>query len=349
MRLQISRQILAAISLPLTLVFSASAAAVQNPPSYRVVNEIKLGGDGGWDLLAIDSSTHRLYVSRGTRTMIVDAVEGKLIAEIPDTPGVHGIALASELGKGFITCGKINSVKVFDLNKNSILATVPVGNGPDAILYEPLTRHVFVFNHKGKTVSVLDAKTQEVIKTIELGGQPELGVADDRGNVFVNLEDTSEVVALDAHDFVVRSRWPLAPGKEPTGLAIDTKNRRLFSGCANRLMVMTDADTGKMLATAPIDSGVDGAAFDPATELIFSSNREGTLTIIKEAASRFDVIQTLPTQKGSRTMVLDSKTHHVYLPAAEFGTPPPPSVENPHPRAAVLPGTFKILDATTTP
>lgn len=331
------------------LILPACATSIENQGSYRIAKKIKLGGDGGWDLLAIDSGTHHLYVSRATRVMVVDVDEGKQIAEIPDTPGVHGIALAPELGKGFITCGKVDSVKVFDLKTNSILATIPVGKGPDAIFYEPLTRHVFVFNHKGKSVSVMDANANQIIKTIDLGGQPEIGVADDHGTIFVNLEDTSEVVVLDGHDLIVRSRRPLAPGKEPTGLAIDTKNRRLFSGCANRLMVVTDADTGKVLGTAPIDSDVDGAAFDPETGLIFCSSREGTVTLIKETPPHFSVIQTLPTQKGSKTMVLDAKTHNAYLPAAEFGTAPAPTPENPHSRPPVLPGTFQILVAGPEP
>jgi YVTN family beta-propeller protein len=318
---------------------SAAAAA----PSYKVAKRLEIGGDGGWDYLTFDADGHRLFLSRSTRVMVVDTESGKAVGEIPDTPGVHGIALAPDLGRGFVSNGRDNSVSVFDLKTLAVSTKVKTGENPDAILYEPSTHRVFAFNGRSGDATAIDGGSGTVAGTVPLGGKPEFAVSDG-GRIFVNVEDKAEIVAIDAKELRVLSRWPLKPCEEPTGLAIDREHGRLFAGCGNHMMAIVDAKTGKVLATPPIGAGVDAAAFDPGTHLAFSSNGEGNVTVIGEAApGQFAVVQTIPTEAGARTMALDPKTHTLYLVTARFGERPAATAENPRPRPPILPGTFVVL------
>ena len=327
-------------------VRAAETAPKSTPPAYKIVRRIQVGGKGGWDIPAIDADAHRLYVSRSNRVIVLDTETGLVIREIPDTPGVHGIAVVPDPARAYITCGKIDLVKVVDLKSGSVLATIPVGKNPDAIFYDRASGLVVVFNHSGQSVSFIDSRANRLIKTVELGGEPEFGVSDGNGIIFVNLEDKSEVVAVDAKNFSVKARWPVAPGASPTGLAFDRKNHMLFAGCANRMVVALDANSGKVVATAPIGQGVDSTAFDESTGLVFNSTREGVLSIAREVSpTRLQPVESLPTRFGSRTLAFDPKSHEVYLPAARFGTTPSPTAQNPRPRPPVLPGSFEILVA----
>ena len=328
------------------LVFVALAAALPaTAQDYKVLQRATLGGEGGWDLLTVDPAAHRLYVSRGTRVMVIDADTLKLVGEIPDTAGVHGIAIASELGRGFTSNGRTGSSTIFDLTTLKPGGEVKTGENPDMILYEPQSHRVVAFNARSNDVTVIDAKAGTVAGTIALAGKPELAVHDGKGTVFVNLEDKSEVLALDPVALKVKGRWPLAPCEEPTGLAIDRAHRRLFAACANKMMAVMDADSGKVVTTLPIGQGPDGAAFDADRQLAFSPNgRDGTVTVIREVTpDKFEVVQTVVTAKSARTLDLDPKTHKLYLVAAQFGPPPSPTAEQPRPRPPMVPGTFEVL------
>jgi len=310
--------------------------------SYHLLKRFVLGGDGGWDLLAFDNN--RLYLSRGTHVMVVDTDSGAIVGDIPNTPRVHGIAIAPEFGKGFTSNGGDGSVTIFDLKTLKTLGNVKVGKNPDSIIYDPASKRVFSFNAGSNDVTAIDAKTDTVAGTVALGGQPELAVADDHGKVFVNLEDKSAVVMLDSRKLKLDAAWPLAPGEEPTGIALDTKHHRLFATCANKLMAVLNADNGKLLTTLPIGTGVDGAAFDSELQLVFSSNGEGTLTVAHEdSPDKFSVVENVVTQRGARTLALDQKTHRVFLVTAEFGPTPAPTAERPRPRPPMIPGSFTLL------
>ena len=313
---------------------------------YRIANKFPVPGDGHWDLLAVDDATGRVFLSHGMETNVVDLKTGKLLATIPDTKGVHGIAIAPDEKKGFISCKDDSSVIIFDLENYRVLAHVKVnGSSPDAIIYDPFSHAVVDFNGHSANATVIDAKTNTVITDIALPGNPELAVSDGEGHVYVNLEDESMVCAINASTWKVEHSWPLAPGENPTGLAMDIRNHRLFSNCDNKLMVVMDAQSGKVITTLPIGEGVDGAAFDPVTKRAFAPNGEGTLTIVQEdSADQYHVLATVPTQHGARTIAIDQHTHHLYVPTAEFGVKPKPTIETPHPRAALVPGTFSLLD-----
>jgi DNA-binding beta-propeller fold protein YncE len=312
--------------------------------SYTVDARIALNGEGGWDDLTVDGKAQRLYIARATRVAVVDLATAQGLAEIPDTPGVHGIALAPELNRGYISCGQSNVVKVFALDSRAIIASVATGDGPDAIVYEPITQRVFAFNGRGHSATVIDAHTNLVVATIALAGKPEFARADERGNVFVNIEDTAELARIDAHTATLIARWPLNHCQEPSGLAIDAVHRRGFSTCGNETLAITNLDTGAAVASLPIGRGVDGAAFDPDSQTIFSSNGEGTLSIVRELTpDHYVTAQTLVTQRGARTMALDPTTHRLYLPTAQLTPPAPASAENPHPRPVPVAGTFVVL------
>ena len=327
-----------------TMFSTLPSASAQPGPSYHLLNKFVLGGAGGWDLLAFDSSSNRLYISRGTHVMVVDVRSGAVVGDIPNTPRVHGIALAVEFGKGFTSNGGDASVTIFDVKTLKPLGNVKVGQNPDAIIYDPASKRIFSFNAAGKSVTAIDAKTGTVVGTLALGGQPELAVADEHGKVFVNLEDKSAVVKFDAHKLTIDATWPLAPGEEPTGIALDRKHHRLFAACANKLMAVLNTDNGRLAATVPIGNGVDGAGFDLELELAFSSNGEGTLTVVREESpDKFSVVENVVTQRGARTMEVDQKTHRVFLVTAEFGPTPPPTAERPRPRPAIVPETFTLL------
>ncbi len=331
----------AGVTLVTFLLVTSSLAAAAG---YHVVKTYKLGGEGGWDYLTLDSTSRRLYLSRSTHVIVIDADTGKPVGDIPDTPGVHGVALASEFGRGFISNGRDGTVSVFDLKSLKVLSKITVGENPDAILYDPASKRVLTFNGKSHDATVIDAAKGTVIGTIKLNGKPEFAVSDEKGEIFVNLEDSSQLLALDPNKLEVKSRWPLAPCAEPTGLAIDRKHRRLFSGCSNKLMAIVDADGGKVIATLPIGDGVDATAFDPETGLAFASCGEGVLTVVHEdSEDKFSVAETVATERGARTMTLDPDSHRIFLVTAKFGPPPSPTTGQPHPRPAILPDSFVVL------
>jgi DNA-binding beta-propeller fold protein YncE len=320
------------------------SASAKPATSYHLLKKFVLGGEGGWDLLAFDSATNRLYISRGTHVMVVDVDSGAIVGDIPNTPRVHGIAIATEFGKGFTTNGGDGTVTMFDLKTLKALSQIKVGENPDAIIYDPASKRIFSFNAKSKDVTAIDAKSGNVAGTLALPGQPELAVADEHGKVFVNLEDKSAVVKFDANKLSIDATWPLAPGEEPTGIALDRKHHRVFAACANKLMVVLNAETGKVVTTLPIGSGVDGAGFDSELQLAFSPNGEGTLTVIREdSPDKFSVVENVATQRGARTMEVDQKGHRVFVVTAEFGPTPAPTAERPRPRPPMVPGTFTLL------
>ena len=313
-------------------------------PGYHIIKKIQIGGEGGWDYLSIDSEARRLYVSRSTHVIVIDIDADKIVGDIPDMPGVHGIAIAPDLGRGFISCGKSNTAAIFDLKTLKIIGQVKTGTNPDAILYEPAYKKVYTFNGKSNDATVFDAVSGEINTTIALGGKPEFAAADKKGKVYVNIEDTAEVAEIDGKSLSVSRRFSLKPGEEPTGLSLDKEHHRVFSGCHNKVMTVLDLSKGKVIATVPIGSGVDGNAFDQKTGLAFSANGEGTLTVVKESApGKFEVSETVPTQRGGRTMAIDVKTHNIYLPAAEFAPALEPTVENPKPRPTQVKDTFVVL------
>jgi DNA-binding beta-propeller fold protein YncE len=310
---------LSSVLLGATLLVSAATGS-----DYKVVKKWKLGGDGGWDYLIADSAGHRLFIARATRVIVVDTESGMQVGEIPDTPGVHGIALDYELGRGFTSNGREDTVSVFNLKSLAVEKKIKVGNGPDAILYDPFSKRVFTFNGKSseKSATAIDAAKGEVVGKIDLGGKPEFAVTDEKGTVFVNIEDTAELVAFDPQKLAVKSRWNLTGCEEPTGLSIDRKHRLLFTGCGgNKKMVILDANTGTILASPPIGDGCDATAFDPGRGLAFASAGDGTITVIKEeikkdGGNRFSVAQTVTTQKSARTMTVDTKTHQLFTVGA---------------------------------
>ncbi len=328
-----------ALGISLAALLHAAAA-----PGYHVATTYKLGGEGGWDYLTLDAASRRLYISRATHVMVIDADTGKSVGDIADTPGVHGIALAPELGRGFTSNGREGTVTIFDIKTLATSNKVKAGENPDAILYDPATKRVFTFNGRSHDSTAIDAASGKVLGTIALDGKPEFAASDAKGEIFVNIEDKSELVAIDPNKLEVKSKWPLAPCEEPSGLSIDRKNRRLFVGCDNKMMAVVDADSGKVLATPAIGEGVDATTFDPETGLAFASCGEGVLTVVKEdSPEKFTVAENVPTQQGARTLALDQKTHNVFVVTAKFGPPPAATADNPHPRRSILPDSFVAL------
>ena len=325
--------------------FYPGSAAPAGPSGYSLLKTIKLGGEGGWDYITFDSETRRLYISRATKVVALDVDSEKVVGEIPNTQGVHGIALAMELEKGFISDGRANDVTIFDMKTLKTLGTVAAGTNPDAIVYDAGTKRVFTMNGRSKDSTAIDAVAGKVLSTIVLPGKPEFAVSGGRGGIFVNIEDKSEMVRIDAEKLTLTNTWPLAPCESPSGLAMDRVNRRLFSGCDNKLMTIMNADSGKVIASLPIGEGVDATGFDPGTGYAFASNgQSATLTVVHEdSPSNFTVVEDVPTRKGARTMTLDRETHQVFLVAADFGSPPAATADNPHPRPAILPGSFVVL------
>jgi hypothetical protein len=308
------------IGLAGVLLLAAAMAAAASPIDYKVVNTWKLGGDGGWDYLTADSAGHRLFIARATRVMVVDTTTGKQVGEIPDTPGVHGIALDYADGRGFTGNGREDTVSVFDLKSLAVGKKIKVGSGPDAILYDPFSKRVFTFNGKGNETSAtaIDAVKGEVVGKVDLGGKPEFPATDEKGTIFVNIEDKSELVAFDPVKLEVKSRWKLTGCDEPTGLSIDRKNHRVFAGCGGgKLMAIVDTENGRVVATPAIGAGCDATAFDAERGLGFASAGDGTITVIKEESpDKFTVAQTVSTQKGARTMTVDEKTHQLFTVTA---------------------------------
>ncbi len=325
------------------ITLATAAVAIAASTGFHVVKEVKVGGEGGWDYLTADTEARRLYVSHGTRVHVVDLDQGTVVGEIADTPGVHGIAVAPSLNRGFTSNGRANNITIFDLKTLKPEGQVKTGENPDAIQFEPVSGRVFTFNGRSKDATAIDAKTGKVDGTIKLGGKPEFSAADGKGKIYVNIEDTSEVAEIDAKSLAVTKRYSLKPCDEPSGLAMDVKNRRIFSVCGNKLMAISDPDAGKVIGTVPIGDGADGAGFDPEKGVAFSSNGEGNLTVVGQKGGKWAVLETAKTQKGARTMAVDEKTHMVYLPAAEYGPAPAATAQNAHPRPAILPGSFKLV------
>jgi DNA-binding beta-propeller fold protein YncE len=326
---------------------AAAAARPADASGYHLLKKIPLGGDGGWDYIAFDSPTRRLFISRGTKVVVLSVDTGTVAGEIPNTDGVHGIAFAPELGRGFTSNGRAGTVTMFDSQTLQVIGTVKAGMNPDAIVYDAASKRVFTMNGHGNDVTAIDGATGNVLGTIPATGKPEFAVADGAGHVYVNIEDKSEELQIDTQSLKVTARWPLAPCEEPSGLAMDIAHRRLFAGCHNQLMAVVDADSGKVIATPAIGEGVDANAFDPGTGYAFASNgQSATLTVVHEdAPDKFSVVENVATQRGARTMALDPKTHEVYLVTADFVPAPPNSaaVENPRPRMVMMPGSFVVL------
>ena len=326
------------------LIVALLASTTQLFAAYHVARHIAVGGAGGWDYPT--ASGGRLYLSHGDHVEVVDIASGKVVGSIPKTDGVHGIAIAPDLHRGFVSNGRAGSVTIFDLEKLTTIAEVKVtGENPDAILYDPATKHVFTFNGRGHNSTVLDSDGK-VVGTIALDGKPEFGAADNKGRVFVNIEDKSELTEIDAKTLTVTHTWPLAPCTEPSGLAIDRAHHRLFSVCDNQKMVVVDDQSGKVVASVDIGKGVDGAAFDEGKQNAFSSNgADGTLTVVHEVnPDKFEVLETVTTARGARTITLDEKTHAVYMPTAKFGPPPEPTPDRPRPRPTILPDSFEVIE-----
>ncbi|MBZ5655181.1 MAG: YncE family protein [Acidobacteriia bacterium] len=326
---------LRAVRIGLVLLAIIAVATVAVGADYKVAKTWKLGGDGGWDYLTVDSDGHRLFIARATRVMVIDTDSGKQVGEIPDTPRVHGVALVPDLGRGFVSNGGEDTVSVFDLKTLALQKKIKVGNGPDAIVYDPFSRRVFTFNGRGHDTTAVDPSKGEVVGKVDLGGKPEFAATDAKGTMWVNIEDTSELVAFDPVKLTVKSRWKLADCEEPTGLALDRKNRRLFAGCGNKKMVIVNADDGKIVASPAIGDGCDATAFDADLGLAFASAGDGTITVIHEdSADKFSVIETVTTQKGARTMAVDPKTHQLFTVTANVG---------PRPERKVEPDSFVVL------
>ena len=328
------------------LLGSVAAAGAATESKYSVTAHWKVGGPGGWDLLAVDDAARRLYLSRSDRVVVLDADSGKVAGEIAHTDGVHGIAIAADLGRGYTSNGKANSVTVFDLKTLKQINDVKIdGQNPDVILYDQGKHRLYTFNGRSKDASVLDAKTLAPIGTIALGGKPEFAVSDGRGRMYVNVEDKAELAVVDESTLKVVATWPLESCEEPTGLAFDNAHHRLFSVCQNEKMIVTDSSDGHRVASVTIGEGPDGAVFDASRALVFSSNgAAGTLTIVHEDdPEHFHVVDNVATQKSARTLTLDPKTHRLFLPAAEFGATPAATTEQPKPRPTMVPDTFSVL------
>jgi len=342
------------IGLLATAVIKAQSTPAAPPPAadaradspvsahHRLVDRWALGGDGGWDYPAVDSAAHRLYLSRETHVAVIDTRTGKPVGDVPDTPGVHGIAIAAYFHRGYASA---DAVRVFDLDTLRPLGSISVGAKPDAILYDPKIHEIVALNGEDDSASVIDAAKSELIGTIALPGAPEFARSDGAGHVYVNIEDKNEIAALDLRSRTVTAVWPLTGCERPTGLALDPAHSRSFSGCSNAVMVVSDTRLGKSIATLPIGHGVDGVEFDALLRNAYSANGEGTLTIVHEGADsrHFAVVQTLPTARGARTIALDAVTHRLYLPTAQLGPMPAATAETPRPRAPILPGTFEVL------
>lgn len=323
---------------------AAVASAAPALSGYHLLKKIPLGGEGFWDYIIFDSPTRRLFISRGTKVVVLDVDSGKTVGEIPNTDGVHGIALASDLGRGFTSNGRAGTVTIFDLSTLQVIGSVQAGANPDAIVYDPVSRRVFAMNGRSNTATAIDA-SGNVAATIPVDGKPEFAVADGAGHVYVNIEDKNEEQQIDSARLTVTATWPLTPCVEPSGLAMDIANRRLFAGCHNKMMAVINADNGRVVATPAIGEGVDANAFDPGTGYAFASNGgSGTLTVVHEdSPNQYSVVEEVPTQPHARTMALDPKTHEVFLVTADFGPAPAPTPDNAHPRPAMVPDSFVVL------
>ena len=317
----------------------------QSSSKYHVIKTFHVGGQGWWDYLVVNSSLNRIYISHGTQVNIIDEISGDSIGIIQNTEGVHGIAFAPPFEKGYTSNGRSNSVSVFNLKTNKVLKQIDVGKNPDAIIYDPFSKKIFVCDGRGNEASVIDPSSDKVVETINLMGKPEAAVSDNKGNVYVNIEDKSEIVKVNMKNYKIESRWKIGKGEAPSGLAIDKKNGILFSGCDNKLMVILNIHDGKVLAELPIGEGCDGVVFDYKYMDAFSSNREGTLTMVHEdSPDKYHVVANIPTKYGARTSTIDEKTDNIFLPTADFEKAPPATADNPHPRPRMIPNSFVVIE-----
>jgi DNA-binding beta-propeller fold protein YncE len=309
---------------------------------YHAGKEIPIGGEGGWDYLTIDPAAHRLYVSHATHAVVIDTQTNAVVGDIPDTPGIHGVAIAADLGKGFTSNGRENKASMFDLKTLKLIQKIDTGENPDAILYEPTKKEIYTMNGRGKSATVIDAQSGKVVATVPLEGKPESAQADSKaGKIYINMEDLNSIKVIDIATHKVSATWPAAPCEAATGMAFDVATHRLFLGCDNKLMVMVDSTTGKVVYSVPVGAGVDSTWFDPGTKLAFTSNGEaGTVTVAHEdSPSLLKVVQTLKTRPGARTMALDPATHTIYLAATDYEPQPAGSKG----RAKAVAGTFRVL------
>lgn len=341
------RRTVATISIVLPGIFALALAATGG---YHLIKTYPFGAAEGstreyFDYIMVDPSARRVYVSHGTEIKVLNADTGALVGNITGLKQDHGVAVATEFDRGFITDGAQGKVITFDLKTLKVTGEVKADKDADSIVYDPASKRVFAMNGDPNSSTVIDAKTATVVGTIELGGGPEFAVADGKGTVFVNLEDKNQVVAIDSHTLKIKSRWPVAPAGGPTALAMDLQHRRLFSAGRNpQMLVVMDADSGKVIQSFPISAGVDAAAYEPETGLIFASTREGMIHIFHEdSPDKFSEVETVKTQFGAKTMGLDTKTHNLFVDTADFGEPPAPTAERPHPQRAAIPGTFRVL------
>ena len=314
--------------------------AAQAQSGLKVIKTLKISGPGGWDYLAIQPNTNRLFVSHSSVVNVIDKNTGDSIGIIPNTTGIHGVAFVPSLNKGYTTNGKTNNSTIFNLNTLEVTGTIATGEKPDAIFYDESIKKIVVCNGKSKDLSFIDPTTDKVVATVAVGGAPETAVSNGAGKIFVNLEDKSEIVAIDAKSYTVLAHWPIAPGEAPTGLAIDTKTKRLFAACGdNKLLIVVNAETGAIVANLPIGGGCDGDAFDATTKNIYTTNgSDGTMTVIHEvSADKYEVVENVVTKKGARTIALDEKTHLIYAPTADLQAQPGSK------RPQAVPGTFQVI------
>lgn len=323
----------------------AAAPLLAQAPTWHVSGRFAAAGEGGWDYPQTDTTNSRLYLSRSTHVMVLDLASGAVLGDIPNTPGVHGIAIAPELNRGFISNGRDSSVTIFDLRTFATLGNVKVGGrNPDAIGYDAFSRRVFAMNGGSGTATAIDAATGTVAGMVTFGGKPEFVRSDERGTMYANVEDSSQIVAWDARTLAVKGKWSLAPCEEPSGLAIDRANHRLFAACGNGLMAVVNADNGRLITTVPICRGTDGAAFDPASRMAFASCGDGTLSLVhQDSPDSYSAAAAVTTQRGARTITIDERTHRIYLPAAEYGPAPEATAAQPRPRAPMIPGSFTVV------
>ncbi len=334
------------LCLSLLIILFINISIHAQTSSYKIANRFSVEGDGGWDCLISDDATNRLFVSHSTVMQIIDCANGKVLGIIKNMKGVHGIALANDFNKGFITSGRDSIVVIFNLTTYEEIARIKVdGKNPDIILYDGFSKKVFCFNGGSANATVIDAGTNEILSTISFDGKPEFAASDDAGKIFVNIEDKNQISCINTSSMAVEKSWSIAPGEEPSGLAIDIKNRNLFSVCGNKMMVVSNYETGKVVATVAIGEGPDGAAYDIGLKRAYSSNGDGTLTVVQEeSASKYKVSDNFFTQKGARTVAINNITHHLYLLTAEFDPAPEKTAENPNPRPKIKPNSFIVLD-----
>jgi YVTN family beta-propeller protein len=324
-----------------TILITSSFAGLLAQTGFHILKTFHIQSSGGWDYIAIGPGNNRLYVSHGTQVNILNLTTGDSVGIIENTAGVHGIAFDKTQNKGFTSNGRLNNVTVFDLTTNAVITQIPTGANPDAIMYEPFTKKIITCNGRGKNLSIIDPVSNKLIDSIAVGGKPETAVSDNAGKLYVNIEDKNEIVVINTKTFKVEAHWPLAPAEEPTGLVFDKSTNRLFAGCGNKFLAVVDAANGKVNPALPIGDGCDGVGFDSGTKTIFTSNGEGTMSVFQEkSANKIDVVATVTTKRGARTIAVDEQTHLVYMPTAEFEKPDP-AAQNARPK--MIAGTFQVL------